>query len=256
MGCLVLPQISLLMPPKSLLRVGFGGEGFTPQSPAPVSTLPMGDIFGTTSFTPQNSTPPAPLDHGPFSYSPHSVRWDAPTPKTHIGFPHPREQVGSAAPDGRQELEKGGDRGGQGRPRRRRAQTQCCHSRGRAVGPGPSCPDTIGAAPARHLCALCARQPPTPPPPPLPLLSVPHRIMDPLCVLGWTRTLFRRKKLCLSVRRDRPRKGRGGAVAAAGQRPSPLPAALALRGPRSGIQNPNGVGGKKSSLGSFLSPII
>lgn len=75
-------------------------------------------------------------------------------------------------------------------------------------GSRPFLPRHNRGGPARHLCALCAGSPP----PPQPLLSVPHRIMDPLCVLGWTRTLFRRKKLCLSVRRDRPRKGRGGAA--------------------------------------------
>lgn len=40
-------------------------------------------------------------------------------------------------------------------------------------------------------------------------------------------------------------------MAAAGQRPSPLHAALALRGPRCGIHNPNGAGEKKVLAGKF-----
>lgn len=227
----------------------------SPQHPFP--PCPWATSLGPLASHPKTQPLQHPLATAPFPTAP-TVSGGTLRPQKHTtsAFPTQGNRLALLPQTGGRSWKGGGDRGGQGRPRRRRAQTQCCHSRGRAVGPGPSCPDTIGAAPARHLCALCARQPPTPPPPPPPLLSVPHRIMDPLCVLGWTRTLFRRKKLCLSVRRDRPRKGRGGAVAAAGQRPSPLPAALALRGPRSGIQNPNGAGGKKSSMGSLLSPIV
>lgn len=107
-------------------------------------------------------------------------------------------------------------------------------------GSRPFLPRHNRGGPARHLCALCAGSPPPPPSaPPQPLLSVPHRIMDPLCVLGWTRTLFRRKKLCLSVRRDRPRKGTGRSGR---QRPSPLLSALALRSPAPAAAVPSAFG--------------
>lgn len=76
--------------------------------------------------------------------------------------------------------------------------------RGPRRGSRPFLPRHNRGGPTRHLGALCGGRPP-----PRPLLSVPHRIMDPLCVLGWTRTLWRRKNRCLSVRRDRPRKGMG-----------------------------------------------
>lgn len=161
-GCLVLPQISLLCPQKSLLQVGFGGEDFSPQSPAPISTLPVGDVFGTICFTPQNSALPAPLGHCPLSYSPYGVRWDAPTPKTqdNRGFPHPGEQVGSAAPDGRQEL-GGGDRG-PGTPKATEGSDTMLPFTGLRRGSRPFLPRHNRGGPARHLCALCASSPPRP----------------------------------------------------------------------------------------------
>lgn len=193
------------------LQNPFSGLGVNARtSTLSVPATPTDDTFWAVSFAPHHPALPRLLWPTPISPIPCSAQRDSTTPKTEKngGFPHPEERVrlcprqAAGARGG-----KGGDRG-PGTPKATKAQTQCCHSRGRAVGPGPSCPDTIGAAP-RATCVHCA---PAAPPPPQPLLSVPHRIMDPLCVLGWTRTLFRRKKLCLSVRRDRPRKGRGGAA--------------------------------------------
>lgn len=76
--------------------------------------------------------------------------------------------------------------------------------RGRAGGPALLPRHNRGG----HSCALCGR--------PRPLPCGPPRIMEPLCVLGWPRTLWPAKSRGLSGRTE-PSKGRGGAVRAAGR---------------------------------------
>lgn len=239
MGCLVLPQISLFMPPKSLLRVGFGGEGFTPQSPAPISTLPMGNIFGTNSFTPQNSTPPAPLGHCPFSYSPHGVRWDAPTPKTHnIGFPHPREQVGSAAPDGRQELERGGGPGGPGTPKATEGSDTMLPFTGPRRGSRPFLPRHNRGGPRAPLVCIVRPAAPHPTPPtPAPPFCPPSDNGSALC--AWLDKDFVSEKETVFVCQKRLAKkgtGRSGGCSGAASLAAPRSIGLArppLRHPKS-----------------------
>lgn len=137
----------------------------------------------TSALSPQHPFPPCPwvTSLGPFASHPKTQPFQhplatAPFPtaptvsggtlrpqkrRTTVAFPTQGNRLALLPQTGGRSW--GGGTGGQGRPRRRRAQTQCCHSRGCAVGPGPSCPDTIGAAP-RATCVHCG--PAAPPAPP------------------------------------------------------------------------------------------
>lgn len=220
------------------LQNPFSGLGVNARtSTLSVPAAPTDDTFWAVSFAPRHPALPRLLWPTPISPIPCSAQRDSTTPKTEKngGFPHPEERVrlcprqAAGARGG-----KGGDRG-PGTPKATKAQTQCCHSRGRAVGPGPSCPDTIGAAP-RATCVHCA--PAAPPPPTAPPFCPPSDNGSALCA-RLDKDFVSEKETVFVCQKRSAKKGTGRSGR---QRPSLLPAALALCSPAPAAAVPSAPG--------------